>query len=223
MVALPFSKSDPRFDRTGGSMRKLSFLASLLMFVPFALAQTPTGTIEGTVVDPSGASVAGATASVTNSANGASKVLTSDAAGRFQMPFVLPGTYKISVEANGFRRVEQNDVVVEVSQTRSLIFTLTVGQATETVDVQASTPVLDTQTSSLGEVVQTKTISDLPLNGRNPFSLATLVPTVVDDSGNAPIPHLGGGRDSTSEVQIDGMSNILPENNVGDNVLADKP
>jgi hypothetical protein len=204
-------------------MRKLSFLTTLLMLASFAIAQTPTGTIEGTVLDQSGASVAGATATVTNNANGASKQLTSDGAGRFQMPFVLPGTYKVNVEARGFRSAEQDEVLVEVSQTRSLSFTLSVGKINETIEVQATTPVLDTQTSSLGEVVQTRTISDLPLNGRNPFALAQLVPTVVDDSGNAPIPHIGGGRDSTSEVQIDGMTNILPENNVGDNIVAYRP
>jgi hypothetical protein len=204
-------------------MRKLSLLATLLMLVPFTLSQTPTGTIEGTVQDPSGADVAGATATITNNATGASKQLTSDGAGRFQLPFVLPGTYKVTVEAHGFRPAEQNNVVVEVAQKRSLVFNLTVGQANETIEVLATAPVLDTQTSSLGEVVQTRTVSDLPLNGRNPLALATLVPTVVDDSGNAPIPHIGGGRDSTSEVQIDGMSNILPENNVGDNILAYRP
>ena len=204
-------------------MRKLSILATLLMLVPFTLAQTPTGTIEGTVQDSSGASVAGATVTVTSSATGASKQLTSDAAGRFQLPFVAPGSYKVTVGANGFRSAEQNEIVVEVSQKRVLSFTLSVGKVSETVEVQATAPVLDTQTSSLGEVVQTRTITDLPLNGRNPFALATLVPTVVDDSGNAPIPHIGGGRDSTSEVQIDGMSNILPENNVGDNILAYRP
>ena len=205
-------------------MRKLIVLTALLMLVPFALAQTPTGTIEGTVLDPSGASVAGATATITNNANGSSKQITADAAGRFRVPFISPGTYKIGVQAAGFRPAEQNDVVVEISQTRSLTFNLTVGKATETVDVLATSPVLDTQTSSLGEVVQTRTITDLPLSGRNPLSLATLVPTVVDDSkGGAPIPHIGGGRDSTSEVQIDGMSDILPENNVGDNVVAYRP
>jgi hypothetical protein len=193
------------------------------MLVPFTLAQTPTGTIQGTVADPSGAAVTGATATITSNATGISKQLTSDSSGRFQLPFVAPGTYKVNVEAQGFRPAQQEDVLVEVSQTRSLIFNLTIGKTSETIEVQAAAPVLDTQTSSLGEVVQTRTISDLPLNGRNPFSLATLVPTVVDDSGNAMIPHIGGSRDSTSEEQIDGMTNILPENNVGDNNTAYNP
>jgi Carboxypeptidase regulatory-like domain/TonB dependent receptor len=203
-------------------MRKLTLLTTLLLLVPFALAQTPTGIIQGTVQDPQGASVAGATATVTSNSTGVTKTITTDESGRFELPFVPPGAYRVTVEANGFRPAEQ-DVIVEVSQTRALAFTLKVGKSSESIEVQAAAPVLDTQTSSLGEIVQTRTISDLPLNGRNPFSLAQLVPTVVDDSGNAPIPHIGGGRDSTSEVQIDGMSDILPENNVGDNILAYNP
>ncbi|HTR66293.1 MAG TPA: carboxypeptidase-like regulatory domain-containing protein [Terriglobales bacterium] len=203
-------------------MRRLSLLTTLLMLVACAWAQTPTGTIEGTVQDPQGASIAGASVTITNQATGVSKQVKSDASGRIQIPFLLPGTYKVTVEAAGFRPVEQT-VLVEVAQVRSLSFALSLGKTSESIEVQAAAPVLDTQTSSLGETVQTKTISDLPLSGRNPLALATLVPTVVDDSGNAPIPHIGGGRDSTSEVQIDGMSDILPENNVGDNVLAYRP
>lgn len=204
-------------------MRKLRFLASLLMLAPLALAQSPTGTLQGTVVDQQGASVFGATVTVTSKATGTAKNATTDSSGRYEMPFLLPDTYRIVVGAKGFRSVAQEDVVVQVSQTRVVNFTLTVGAATESVEVMATAPVLDTQTSSQGDVVQTKTITDLPLNGRNPYDLAKLVPTVVDDSGNAPIPHIGGGRDSTSEVQIDGMSNILPENNVGDNIVAYQP
>jgi hypothetical protein len=97
------------------------------MLVPFTLAQTPTGTIQGTVADPSGAAVTGATATITSNATGISKQLTSDSSGRFQLPFVAPGTYKVNVEAQGFRPAQQEDVLVEVSQTRSLIFNLTIG------------------------------------------------------------------------------------------------
>src|SRR5229473_5710072 len=131
----------------GGSMRRLIVLTTLLMLVPFTLAQTPTGTIQGTVADPSGAAVTGATATITSNATSISKQLTSDSSGRFQLPFVAPGTYKVNVEAQGFRPAQQEDVLVEVSQTRSLIFNLTIGKTSETIEVQAAAPVLDTQTS----------------------------------------------------------------------------
>lgn len=204
-------------------MRKVSYLMSLLMLVSLALAQSPSGTVQGTVEDPQDASIAGASVTISNKATGAAKTVMSDSSGRYAMPFVPPGTYRIAVEVKGFRPTAEEDVVVEVSQTRVVNFKLSVGAATESVEVLATAPVLDTQTSSQGDVVQSKAITGLPLNGRNPLALATLVPTVVDDSGNAPIPHIGGGRDSTSEVQIDGMSDILPENNVGDNIVAYRP
>jgi hypothetical protein len=192
------------------------------MFTGVAIAQTPTGTIQGSVQDPQHAAIPGATVSVVSTTTGISKQLKSDDQGRFQLPFVLPGTYTVTVEAPGFRSEKQEDVVVEVAQTRSVDFSLQVGQATESIEVTATTPVLDTETSTLGEVIQTKTITDLPLNGRNPFDLASLVPT-VSTIGGASTPHIGGSRNSVNEEQIDGMTNILPENNVGDNNTAYNP
>jgi hypothetical protein len=138
------------------------------------------------------------------------------------MPFVLPGNYNVTVAATGFRSEAQNDVVLEVTQTRSLDFNLKPGAISESVEVVATAPVLDTQTSTLGAVLQTRTINDLPLNGRNPFDLALLAPTVTDIGGST-IPHIGGSRNSVSEQQIDGQTNILPENNVGDNYSANTP
>src|SRR5450755_3077269 len=137
MVALPFDNGcavvaieiPNRALNLGGSMRKLFCLMSLLIAIPIAMAQTPTGTIEGTVADPQGASVAGATITVVNNANGMSNQLKSDGDGRFTMPFVPPGTYTVSVDAPGFRSIKQEAVVVEVSQTRALPFTLTLGAA----------------------------------------------------------------------------------------------
>jgi hypothetical protein len=206
----------------GGSMRKLILLANLLLWATFALGQTPTGTIEGTVVDPQGASVAGATITALNNSTGISRDVKSDEAGRFVMPFVPPATYTVTVEATGFRPSKQENVVVEVSQTRALPFALKLGTVGQTVEITATAPVLDTQTSSLGEVVQTRTINDLPLNGRDVFALQELTPG-VNPTGNMDIPHIGGSRNDVNEQQIDGMTNILPENNVGDNFPAYTP
>jgi hypothetical protein len=197
-------------------------LASLVLLASVAFAQTPTGTFQGNVTDPQNAAVVGATVAATNTATGAQKTTTTDGDGRYLLPYVLPGNYTVTVKAQGFRPVEQQDVVIEVAQTRSLDFALKVGATTEAVEVVATAPVLDTQTSSLGQVIQTRTVNDLPLNGRNPFDLALLAPT-VSDIGNSTIPHIGGARNSVSEEQIDGQTNILPENNVGDNYTAYNP
>ena len=81
---------------------------------------------------------------------------------------------------------------------------------------------LDHDSATLGQVIDTKKVVDLPLNGRNPFSLATLVPG-VNDVGSASTPHIGGSRNAVNEQQLDGVSNILPENNVGNNLSAYTP
>jgi hypothetical protein len=203
-------------------LRMIIVLVGVLVLALGASAQTPTGTFQGTIQDPQGAAVAGAIVKLTNTATGIVKTATSDSNGRYLLPFLEPGTYTVTVEAQGFRPAAQEKVVLEVAQTRSVDFTLSVGALTERVEIVATAPVLDTQTSSMGEVIQTRTINDLPLNGRNPFDLATLVPT-VSDIGNSTIPHIGGSRNSVSEEQIDGQTNILPENNVGDNYTAYNP
>ena len=210
------------YDRVGKFILSTALLFSILLLALPAFSQTPTGTLEGTIKDQQSAGVGGASIKVASTTTGIITTVTSDSSGRYSLPFVPPGTYTVTVEAQGFRPVAQENVVVEVAQTRSVDFTLAVGAVTERVEIVATAPVLDTQTSSLGEVIQTRTINDLPLNGRNPFDLANLVPT-VSDIGGSTIPHIGGSRNSVSEVQIDGQTNILPENNVGDNYTAYNP
>src|SRR6202000_1050591 len=81
---------------------------------------------------------------------------------------------------------------------------------------------LETESATTGQVIDSKKVVDLPLNGRNPFSLASLVPG-VNNVGNASTPHIGGSRNAINEEQLDGMTNILPENNVGNNETAYNP
>jgi len=203
-------------------MRKLILALTLLSAASLGFAQTPTGTLQGTVQDPQGAMISGAKVSVISTTTGGTKTATTDTAGRFSIPYLNPGTYTVIVEARGFRTARQDNVVAEVSQTNSLTFNLGVGQATETVEVSVTSGNIDTQTSSLDTVVHSRTITDIPLNGRNPFDLATLVPA-VSNIGNASTPHIGGSRNANNEQQIDGMTNILPENNVGNNTTAYQP
>jgi hypothetical protein len=203
-------------------VRILTVLAIVLLLTGMAFAQTPTGTAEGTVLDPQGAGIGGATVTITNNTTGVARVVTSDPSGRFSAPFLLPGNYTVSVEAKGFKQDKRQNVVVAVSETLSLSFTLELGQVTETVEVTTTEGTLDTESSSLNTVIGSRPILDLPLNGRNPFSLATLVPA-VSNVGNASTPHIGGSRNANNEQLIDGMTNILPENNVGNNEAAYQP
>src|SRR3984957_17858237 len=187
-----------------------------------AVAQTPTGTIQGTVLDSQGAAIGGATITITHDSTGASRVVASSEAGRFEAPFLPPGNYRISVEAKGFKSDKRENIVVAISETLPVTFTLAVGQVSETVEVTVNTGTLETESSSLSTVVSSREVNDLPLNGRNPFDLATLVPA-VSNVGQASTPHIGGSRNANNEQLIDGMTNILPENNVGNNVSAYNP
>ena len=110
----------------------------------------------------------------------------------------------------------------EVTETRPINFKLEVGGVTQTVEVNASTETLDTDTSALGETIQTQTMLQLPDLGRNVFDFAMLVPG-VNNVGGASTPHIGGSRNANNEQLIDGMTNITPENNVGNNVATATP
>ncbi|HUD54944.1 MAG TPA: TonB-dependent receptor [Terracidiphilus sp.] len=192
----------------------------------FAHAQTPTGIIQGLVTDKTGAAVQGATITITKTTTNEQRQSTSDGAGRFNIPFVEPGTYLVSASATGFRRSEQENVLVQVTETRAINFVLEVGTVSQSIEVNATTESLDVDTSSLGQTIQSQTLLELPDNGRNPFDFATLVPGVTvsnNSTGNASTPHIGGSRNGNNEQQIDGMTNILPENNVGNNESAYQP
>jgi Carboxypeptidase regulatory-like domain len=204
-------------------MKHVSFIAAvLLLFTLHLPGQTPTGTVQGVVTDPSGATVAGAKVSVVNIGTNETKDLTTDSSGHYVVPFLTPGTYDVSIGAAGFNGAKEANVKIDVSQNREINFTLKVGAISEQVEVQAAAATLETQSATTGQVIDSKKVIDLPLNGRNPFSLATLVPG-VSNVGNASTPHIGGSRNAVNEESLDGMTNILPENNVGNNLAAYTP
>ncbi len=179
-------------------------------------AQTPTATLQGTILDPEGAVVPDAKVTITNVKTGESRTVTTDATGRYVQLFLLPGEYRITVEKTGFQTLRQENIRLDVAQNRTVDLTLAVGAVTEEIRVEAAPPVVDLNTSSIGQVIDTKRILDLPLNGRNVIALANLAPGVNPTGGGA-TPGMGGGRNAMSEIQIDGATNIAPENNVGIN------
>lgn len=192
----------------------------LILAVAVGLAQTPTGTLQGTVYDQTGSVVPDASVTITNTATNETKQLKTDATGRYIQPFLPPSIYTLTVTVKGFKTVRQENIKLDVSQNRSVDFTLTVaGTATEVVDVTGAPPALDVNTSSMGQLIENKRVIDLPLNARNPFTLASLSPGVVSsaDVGSEATPHMGGSRNAVSEAQLDGVTIIAPENNVGVN------
>ncbi|MGH9620986.1 MAG: carboxypeptidase-like regulatory domain-containing protein, partial [Bryobacteraceae bacterium] len=150
-------------------------LAALTLFAVVPLcAQQPTAQVTGIITDASGAVVPGATITVTNVNTGVAATTKSNNSGNYLFPVVQPGMYNIGVQKSGFDQITRTGIELVVSQIARFDFTLRVGAAKQTIEVSAATPPLETQTASLGQVVNTKSIEDLPLNGRNFLQLAKL-------------------------------------------------
>jgi hypothetical protein len=182
-----------------------------------ASAQTVTGTIVGTVFDQSGAVLPGVTITVANSATGVSKTAVTNEAGLYSVPFLQPGNYSVSAELTGFKKQVISGIKVEVEQRVRVDASLAVGQVSETVEVQSTAPLLETETSSVGHVIENQRIVDLPLNGRQFMELAFLLPaTHASAPGhyNAYLQGIAlssaGGRPTNNNFQIDGISNTSP-------------
>ena len=204
-------------------MASFRYIAPAVLFVAAsALAQSPTGTISGVVTDAGGAALPNAAVTVTEATTNATQTLNTDEQGRFTATFILPGTYRVEVRAPGFKPSAQTGIHVQVAQTSTADFKLDIGQATQAIEVTADVQTLDTETSNLADTIPQRFILDLPDNGRNPFDFAALAPT-VSTVGGASTPHIGGSRNGNNEQLIDGMTNILPENNVGNNSSAYTP
>ncbi len=176
-------------------------------------AQTATGTLHGRVVDSTGAVVPGAKVVVENQRTGSRQELTTNAEGVFVQPFLPPSEYRVTVEKSGFEKSVTNDVRINVEQNVGLELPLKVGNVSTAVEVSANVAQLATESATFATTIGGKAISQLPLNGRNPYSLATIVPGVVPGGGGS-TPWISGGRNATNDILIDGTSIILPENNV---------
>ena len=127
-----------------------------------SLAQVSTAELSGTVDDPSGAVVSHAKIAVVNVDTGFSREALSDVAGTYVMTLLPPGNYNLSVEAQGFRRLLRSGITLEVNQRVRIDLTLQVGQVNETVEVAATAPLLESQSSSLGSVIGERFVNELP-------------------------------------------------------------
>ena len=184
-----------------------SFISLALLFVlPLVLmqAQSSTSQINGTVSDSSNAVVAGATVTAINNATGATIRQTTTGAGIYAFSSLPVGEYTMTAEAAGFKVSKQNSVSLRIETVSTVNFTLEIGQATETVSVEATPPSIDTSNAKLGSVVTQKAIERLPLNGRNPLNLITLQPGVVQTSSGGNV-NVNGSRAAATNVTIDGI------------------
>jgi hypothetical protein len=160
-------------------LRAVLALNLLILLGVHAIAQNATGAITGSVTDPTGAVVAGASVLVTNKATGAARKVNTGSEGNYSIDTLLPGEYEVKVEAQGFTSQLQL-LVIQVGNTTTGNFTLSVGGTAQTVEVVGGgAPVLNTTDSSLGGVVTQRQIESLPLNGRSFLSVAGLEPGVT--------------------------------------------
>src|SRR5260370_170342 len=143
-----------------------------------ALAQT-SGSITGEVTDQSGAVAPNVAVTATNSKTNVARSTATNAAGIYSFPDLTPGIYEVKVAAAGFASIVKTNIELQVQQTARVDFSLSVGQAAQTVEVSASANSLDTETATVGTLIEEKRISELPLNGRNFFSLVALAPNVA--------------------------------------------
>jgi hypothetical protein len=193
----------------------VGILVGVLVLAGPARAQQFSGTFRGTVQDSTGSVVPGVEVTVVNTATNESYNVATGEQGRYVVPQLKPGTYQITGRMAGFKTVTLNDLKLDVGQIRAVDLTLDIGEASETITVAAMGAVLETTSSTVSQTIENKRLADLPLNGRNPFALATLAPGVVPSSNNSgSSPFISGGRNATSEVTIDGVSNVNAENNV---------
>jgi hypothetical protein len=181
-----------------------------------AFAQRDLGTITGTITDPQGAAVPGAKVTITEDATSLSYIVESSGSGEFIRPALKPGTYTITAEAPGFRRVAQRNVVIVGGDRVGVPLTLAVGDITQTVEVQADAPLLQTESTTLGAALNNKSVTQLPLGGQRTFTfLARLSPGVVPAEPGAR-DAVGGGF-SANGVRSNGQNNFLL-NGVDNNV-----
>src|SRR5262245_51360583 len=145
----------------------LACLGILLIATSMAHAQTGTATITGIVTDDTGAALPGVTVTATNQATNVDHVTVTNSAGNYTITPVTVGTYVVRAELNGLTTSKTEPLVFEARQTARLDFKLAVGAVAETIQVTGSAPILQTETSTVAEVLSGNTVQSLPLNGRN--------------------------------------------------------
>src|SRR5712691_11466627 len=147
----------------------------LLLLAPSRLlSQSSRGTLVGGVRDPSGASIPGTIITITNIATNVKTTYTTDATGDYYVPSLLPGHYRIEAERTGFKKATVDDVTLEVNKTLRVDITMVLGQMAEAVEVSAGTQLVQTDSTTLGQVIVNRQVTELPLNGRDFTNLLKL-------------------------------------------------
>ena len=151
---------------------------ALFAFAIFAFAQSDNSSVNGTVTDPSGAAIANAKITLKNQNTGAARTVTTNAAGNYVIPSIQSGTYSLTVEVSGFKKFEANNNKIDAAAPATIDATMSVGTMSDTITVEGQVGAIQTETATLGKLIEGKQVSDLQLNGRNPLFLSLLKPGV---------------------------------------------
>jgi hypothetical protein len=208
-------KGDPMHMR-----QFVHILCILVAAAGLAMSQSSfTAAVRGVVTDGSGAAVAAAKVTITESDRNVPHSVVADEAGRFAVGSLPPGGYTLSVEAKGFKKYTQTKISLLVQQQATFDVALQVGDITTTVEVQSTAPMLNTTISTLGQVIENRYMTALPNIGRNPLSLLSLTPGVVGANGTISPTNTNfvanGTRNSTSDILVDGAIVNTTEQNSG--------
>src|SRR5579863_603225 len=183
----------------------------VLVFALTAIAQIQNGQFAGTVTDPSGAAVANAKITIVNSGTGLSVIATSNATGAYQVSELPPGTYKITVEATGFKTFSDVGVTLNAGSTAHVDPKMTLGQTREVVEVTGEASQVNTEEAKLAITVSATQIENLPLNGRNVYDLMQMAPGAVNVAGvdfeNGHMTVVNGLREDFNGFLINGVAN----------------
>jgi len=214
------------------AMRKacsLLLVLACLGFSPTASSQDVTAAITGSIVDPTGAGIVGAIITAKDSERETAYTVQTNSTGGFHIPRLPVGTYELKVGALGFQTAIYRSITLVLNQTARVDFQLKIGAANETVDVTSAPPLLQTDTTQLGTIIDSHTNVDLPLLSRNYVQLALLAPGSVHPdpqtltSGDGPSgagrPYINGNREQANSFLLDGMDN----NQVSDNLVGFSP
>lgn len=196
---------------------KRIFLAAVFLTCSFTaqlgFAQQTTGTIQGRIADDQGAGIPGVAVTARNVATGFTRTEVSDAGGSYRLAGLPVGTYSVAAELQGFTRFERPNVVVNVGQTIPIDISLSLASVQESVVVTAETPLIVTNSSAVGGVVDVERLESLPLNGRQFANAAVTIPGVTLGYHSDPTkstqysPQIGGGNGRNVNYQIDGGDN----------------
>src|SRR5436309_3608368 len=183
---------------------------------PFS--QDIRATLSGQVTDASGSAVPNATVAVINTETHVVSPATTNNAGRFVVNFLIPGRYKLEVEANGFKKFVRENIQLEVGDKAGIDASLQMGEISDNVTVTDEMPLIETETGSRGQVITGRQLADLPNNGRNAYQLVWAVPGVIKTGGywgsmenyalgNATGASINGGKRRENETLLDGAKN----------------